>query len=70
MTIYMIIQVLAAPSPSKVDSMAFAIRHPSLLHPDEVPKPTNLRLFSCGGGSDVVEWDIERGIALVSPDAM
>ncbi|KAK2462076.1 hypothetical protein APHAL10511_006539 [Amanita phalloides] len=47
--------------PSKVDSLAFIIRHPDELGPNVVPSYSDLRLFSSGGGSELVEWDIDRG---------
>ncbi|KAL0579813.1 U3 small nucleolar RNA-associated protein [Marasmius crinis-equi] len=46
--------------PSKVDSLAFIIRDPDEIKPDEVPALSNLRLFSSGGGSVLIEWDMER----------
>jgi len=55
------LQTLPGPYPSKVDSLAFAIRYPDDLDPEEVPKQSDLRLFSSGGGSELVEWDLERG---------
>ncbi|KAF8895039.1 WD40-repeat-containing domain protein [Gymnopilus junonius] len=54
-------KTLPGPYPSKVDSLAFAIRHPDDLQEDAVPVQTNLRLFSSGGGSELIEWDLERG---------
>ncbi|KAJ7107652.1 WD40-repeat-containing domain protein [Mycena crocata] len=52
---------LSGPYPSKVDSLAFAIRHPGDIPSDVVPLCSQLRLFSSGGGSDLLEWDIDRG---------
>ncbi|KAF7320238.1 WD-REPEATS-REGION domain-containing protein [Mycena kentingensis (nom. inval.)] len=52
---------LSGPYPSKVDSLAFAIRHPDLVEADATPSCSDLRLFSSGGGSELVEWDMERG---------
>ncbi|KAK7463831.1 U3 small nucleolar RNA-associated protein [Stygiomarasmius scandens] len=46
--------------PSKVDSLAFIIRHPYLLKREDVPGLGDLRLFSSGGGSELLEWDMER----------
>ncbi|KAF5368316.1 hypothetical protein D9758_002360 [Tetrapyrgos nigripes] len=46
--------------PSKVDSLVFIIKHPYLLKPNDVPKLEDLRLFSSGGGSELLEWDMER----------
>ncbi|PPQ98963.1 hypothetical protein CVT24_003459 [Panaeolus cyanescens] len=54
-------KTLPGPHPSKVDSLAFVIRHPEDLGHDEVPTQSDLRLFSSGGGSELLEWDIERG---------
>ncbi|OBZ79661.1 U3 small nucleolar RNA-associated protein 4 [Grifola frondosa] len=52
-------KTLSGPCPSKVESLAFTIRFPD--SEDEVPSWSNLRLFSAGGGSELAEWDIERG---------
>ncbi|KIY69643.1 WD40 repeat-like protein [Cylindrobasidium torrendii FP15055 ss-10] len=46
--------------PSTVDSLAFAHRNPNTLEDDEVPSVFGLRLFSAGGGSELLEWDIEN----------
>ncbi|PBK77057.1 WD40 repeat-like protein [Armillaria solidipes] len=46
--------------PSKVDSLAFSIRYPRQLRFDEVPNLDALRLFSSGGGSELLEWDTDR----------
>ncbi|PFH50756.1 hypothetical protein AMATHDRAFT_60602 [Amanita thiersii Skay4041] len=46
--------------PSKVDSLAFIIRFPHELEPENVPSCFDLRLFSSGGGSELIEWDINR----------
>ncbi|CAA7264711.1 unnamed protein product [Cyclocybe aegerita] len=54
-------KILPGPYPSKVDSLAFVIRHPEDLGPDDVPEQSDLRLFSSGGGSELIEWDLERG---------
>ncbi|OSX67759.1 hypothetical protein POSPLADRAFT_1176689 [Postia placenta MAD-698-R-SB12] len=53
-------KTLAGPYPSKVDSLAFAIKFPDSLGEDEVPTVSNLRLFSAGGSSELVEWDLQR----------
>ncbi|KAJ3919467.1 WD40 repeat-like protein [Lentinula edodes] len=45
--------------PSKVDSLAFIIREPHTIKKDQVPSSFDLRLFSSGGGSELLEWDIE-----------
>ncbi|KAJ7169661.1 WD40-repeat-containing domain protein [Mycena filopes] len=52
---------LVGPYPSKVDSLAFAIRHPGDLNKETVPLCSELRLFSSGGGSELLEWDMSRG---------
>ncbi|KAJ6509309.1 WD40-repeat-containing domain protein [Mycena vitilis] len=52
---------LAGPYPSKVDSIAFAVRHPDDLSAEGVPSCSELRLFSSGGGSELLEWDMDRG---------
>ncbi|KAK0465326.1 WD40-repeat-containing domain protein [Desarmillaria tabescens] len=46
--------------PSKVDSLAFSIRYPRQVLSDEVPNLDALRLFSSGGGSELLEWDTDR----------
>ncbi|KAF8640615.1 hypothetical protein AX17_000276 [Amanita inopinata Kibby_2008] len=46
--------------PSKVDSLAFVIRYPDDFGPDDVPGSSDLRLFSSGGGSELIEWDMDR----------
>ncbi|KAF7339840.1 WD-REPEATS-REGION domain-containing protein [Mycena venus] len=51
---------LVGPYPSKVDSLAFAIRHPDDVSADSVPLCSELRLFSSGGGSELLEWDMNR----------
>jgi U3 small nucleolar RNA-associated protein 4 len=43
-----------------VDSLAFAIRNPGSLTSEEVPSCSNLRLFSSGGGTELLEWDLRR----------
>ena len=60
------IQTLSGPYPSKVDSIAFVIRHPDDLDADDVPSCSDLRLFSSGGGSEVLEWDTHLGHVRVS----
>ncbi|KAJ7139903.1 WD40-repeat-containing domain protein [Mycena epipterygia] len=52
---------LSGPYPSKVDSVVFAIRHPGDIPTDAVPSCSELRLFSSGGGSELLEWDMDRG---------
>ncbi|KAF8922314.1 WD40-repeat-containing domain protein [Mucidula mucida] len=46
--------------PSKVDSLAFSIKEPQLSKNDDVPPLSVLRLFSSGGGSELIEWDIQQ----------
>ncbi|KAJ7492841.1 WD40-repeat-containing domain protein [Mycena latifolia] len=58
---WVIRSTLSGPYPSKVDSIAFAIRHPGDIPEDAVPSCSDLRLFSSGGGSELLEWDISRG---------
>ncbi|KAF8807204.1 WD40 repeat-like protein [Phlegmacium glaucopus] len=53
-------KTLPGPYPSKVDSLAFVIRHPEDLEEDAVPTLSDLRLFSSGGGRELLEWDLER----------
>ncbi|KAF9270464.1 WD40 repeat-like protein [Marasmius fiardii PR-910] len=45
--------------PSKVDSLVFIIRDPDDLKSEDVPTISDLRLFSSGGGSELIEWDME-----------
>lgn len=59
------LQILFGPIPSKVDSLVFTLRHPHLHSHNEVPKLSDLRLFSAGGGSELIEWDLVRGTILV-----
>ncbi|PPQ90453.1 hypothetical protein CVT25_014971 [Psilocybe cyanescens] len=54
-------KTLPGPYPSKVDSLAYVIRYPDDVGPDDVPVQSDLRLFSSGGGSELIEWDLERG---------
>ncbi|KAJ2928864.1 hypothetical protein H1R20_g8221, partial [Candolleomyces eurysporus] len=55
-----VFQTLPGPYPSKVDALAFTIRYPDVIQENDVPKLSDLRLFSSGGGSDLIEWDIQR----------
>ncbi|KAH7911229.1 WD40 repeat-like protein [Hygrophoropsis aurantiaca] len=54
-------KTLSGPSPSKVDSISFSLRYPDILSPESIPTCSDLRLFSSGGGSELVEWDISQG---------
>lgn len=58
---WVIRKTISGPYPSKVDSLAFALRDPDSLREDQVPALADLRLFSSGGGSDLLEWDLGRG---------
>lgn len=53
-------KTIAGPYPSKVDSLAFTLRNPYEVSPDETPSLSDLRLFSAGGGNELAEWDIDR----------
>ncbi|KAH9075802.1 WD40 repeat-like protein [Lactarius deliciosus] len=44
--------------PSKVDSLALTLRCPVDLRGDDIPSISHLRLFSTGGGSELIEWDM------------
>ncbi|KAI0735408.1 WD40 repeat-like protein [Earliella scabrosa] len=54
-------KTLVGPYPSKVESLALTFRSPRRAAQEDVPSWSNLRLFSAGGGSELVEWDIEKG---------
>ncbi|OSD05994.1 WD40 repeat-like protein [Trametes coccinea BRFM310] len=54
-------KTLVGPYPSKVESLALTFRSPRRAAQEEIPSWSNLRLFSAGGGSELVEWDIEQG---------
>lgn len=58
-------QTLPGPHPSKVDSLALTIRYPDIFPSDMIPSSSDLRLFSSGGGSELLEWDIARNIVRV-----
>ncbi|KAF9229647.1 WD40 repeat-like protein [Gyrodon lividus] len=53
-------KTLPGPCPSKVDSVALTIRYPDTFPSDNLPSCSDLRLFSSGGGSELLEWDIAR----------
>ncbi|GLB36397.1 putative WD40 repeat-like protein [Lyophyllum shimeji] len=57
---WVIRKTLPGPYPSKVDSITFVIRHPDDLDSDDVPLCSDLRLFSSGGGGELLEWDLDR----------
>jgi len=55
----MVLQVFAAPVPSKVDTLIFTLRD----HHAAPGDPYGfLRLFSMGGGSELLEWDLNKGV--------
>ncbi|KXN83554.1 U3 small nucleolar RNA-associated protein 4 [Leucoagaricus sp. SymC.cos] len=56
----LIMQTMPGPYPSKVDSLTFVIRHPDDFDADDVPSISDLRLFSSGGGSELLEWSLEK----------
>ncbi|KAG6845653.1 hypothetical protein H0H87_005860 [Tephrocybe sp. NHM501043] len=57
---WVIRKTLPGPHPSKVDSLAFVIRYPDDLNAEDTPSCSDLRLFSSGGGSNLLEWDMDR----------
>ncbi|KZS96154.1 WD40 repeat-like protein [Sistotremastrum niveocremeum HHB9708] len=59
-------KILAGPIDSKVDSLVFTLRDPYPLHIERAWDLSNLRLFSAGGGSELLEWDLETGAVLRS----
>jgi hypothetical protein len=59
-------KVFAAPNPSKIDSLAFAIKNPYSHPTGAVPALADLRLFTTSGGKDLLEWDIPSGTIKVS----
>lgn len=42
------------------------IRYPDDLNEDDVPSCSDLRLFSSGGGSELLEWDMDCACVQVS----
>lgn len=50
---------MPGPYPSKVDSLTFVIRYPDDLDSDDIPSVSDLRLFSSGGGSELLEWNLD-----------
>ncbi|KAG8997306.1 U3 small nucleolar RNA-associated protein [Tulasnella sp. JGI-2019a] len=68
-------KIFPGPVDSKVDSLAFAYRDPTrFFRPSpesqgrgrNTPAPTlmDLRMFSSGGGTDIIEWDLCSGLIL------
>lgn len=57
--ITMVLQVFAAPVPSKVDTIVLTLRDH---HAAAGNSYDSLRLFSMGGGSELLEWDLNKGI--------
>ncbi|KAH7104113.1 WD40 repeat-like protein [Auriculariales sp. MPI-PUGE-AT-0066] len=54
-------KILYAPVPSKVDNLIWVLRDPNSLRPGQTPILDDLRLFSAGGGSELLEWNLESG---------
>ncbi|XP_006454787.1 hypothetical protein AGABI2DRAFT_198370 [Agaricus bisporus var. bisporus H97] len=52
-------KTMPGPYPSKVDSLTFVIRYPDDLDSDDIPSVSDLRLFSSGGGSELLEWNLD-----------
>ncbi|KAI0034917.1 WD40 repeat-like protein [Vararia minispora EC-137] len=57
---WVVCKTLAGPNPSKVDSLALALRNPWKLGAGEIPGLEDIRIFSAGCGSELLEWDIEH----------
>jgi len=57
--ITMVLQVFAAPVPSKVDTLILTLRDHNAAPGDPYGF---LRLFSMGGGSELLEWDLNKGV--------
>jgi U3 small nucleolar RNA-associated protein 4 len=57
-------------NPSKVDSLALTLKRPDDLHEDDVPSLADIRLFSAGGGSELIEWDVPHGTIRVCDDSI
>jgi hypothetical protein len=55
------LQTLSGVNPSKVDSLALTLKRPDDLHEDDIPSLPDLRLFTSGGGSELIEWDMVHG---------
>ena len=58
MALTMRLQVFAAPVPSKVDTLALTLCDHHAAADDFYH---SLRLFSMGGGSELLEWDLNKG---------
>ncbi|KAH9996575.1 WD40 repeat-like protein [Russula vinacea] len=54
-------KTLSGVNPSKVDSLAVTLKYPDDLHEDDVPSLPDLRLFTSGGGSELIEWNLVQG---------
>jgi U3 small nucleolar RNA-associated protein 4 len=65
-----LLQTLSGPYPSKVDTLTFTLRHPENLSPGDVPVLSDLRLFSTGGGSELLEWDLSKCCVRVSTSSV
>lgn len=61
-----VLQTLSGPYPSKVDTLTFILRRRENLSPGNIPALSNSRLFSTGGGSELLEWDLSKGCVWVS----
>ncbi|KAG6885935.1 hypothetical protein C0993_007437 [Termitomyces sp. T159_Od127] len=57
---WVIRKTLPGPHPSKVDSLTFVLRYPDDFTTDDIPTSSDLRLLSSGGGSELLEWDMDR----------
>ncbi|KAI0762616.1 WD40 repeat-like protein [Fomes fomentarius] len=57
-------KTLVGPYPSKAESLALTLRSPRRAAQEDVASWSNLRLFSAAGGSELVEWDIEKGCVM------
>ena len=57
-------ETLPGPTPSKVDSLALTLRDATAPQ-ESAPSMSQLRLFSAGGGSELLEWNMEEGVVAV-----
>jgi hypothetical protein len=64
------LQTLSGPFRSKVDTLTFTLRDPDSSNPGSVPSLSGFRLFSTGGGSELLEWDLSSGCVRVSTSRM